>query len=159
MKLRAKYDDGFVAWINGVPVAVANAPQTLDWNSPAIVRSDTADALKFEEFNLNDWRSFLQEGTNILALQGLNFGATNTDFLLLPELEADYAGVYSSGGNYLVVPTPGGSQRLRCGCARPCHFPGWPLAVPSPQQTIASPSPVVCHKCSRRWLRLLSIGA
>ena len=33
LTLRMKYDDGFAAYINGVPVAEANAPETLQWNS------------------------------------------------------------------------------------------------------------------------------
>jgi hypothetical protein len=107
LKLRLKYDDGFVAWLNGVPVASANAPEGLAWNSAATARSDTSDALQFEEFNLSPWRNALVTGTNMLALQGLNFAATNTDFLLLAELEADYAGAYGTNGVYLLPPTPG----------------------------------------------------
>jgi hypothetical protein len=108
LKLRLKYDDGFVAWLNGLPVASANSPDSLDWSSAATARSDTAEALQFEEFSLSDWRSHLREGTNVLAIQGLNFGATNTDFLLLAEVVADYAGAYGTNGVYLLASTPGG---------------------------------------------------
>ncbi|HAD36748.1 MAG TPA: hypothetical protein DCF72_07385, partial [Gammaproteobacteria bacterium] len=35
LRLDMMYDDGFVAYLNGVKVAHANAPDTLAWNSKA----------------------------------------------------------------------------------------------------------------------------
>ena len=35
LRLRLRYDDGFVAWLNGVEVARSNAPATLSWDSTA----------------------------------------------------------------------------------------------------------------------------
>jgi hypothetical protein len=35
LTLKAKYDDGFVAYINGVEVARRNAPAAPSWNSTA----------------------------------------------------------------------------------------------------------------------------
>ena len=41
LRLRMKFDDGFVAYLNGVEVARANAPLELAWNSSATTtRSD-----------------------------------------------------------------------------------------------------------------------
>lgn len=131
LKLRLKYDDGFVAWLNGVPVASVNAPDAVDWNAAAVARSHTADALQFEEFDLSPWRSALLSGTNILALQGLNYGATNTDFLLLAEIEADYAGAYGTNAVFLLSPTPGslngsGSAAPGPGISLAGHVPAAP---------------------------------
>jgi hypothetical protein len=36
LRLKMRYDDGFVAWLNGVRVASANAPQSLAWNALAV---------------------------------------------------------------------------------------------------------------------------
>ena len=32
LRLRVKYDDGFVAWINGQQIAARNAPGSPTWN-------------------------------------------------------------------------------------------------------------------------------
>jgi len=106
LTLRLKFEDGFAAWLNGVPVASANAPDVLAWNSTASARRSASDALKFAEFDLTTSSSALRPGTNLLALQGLNLSATNTDFLLLAELEAR-AGDFLSSARYFTVPTPG----------------------------------------------------
>ena len=42
LTLRMKYDDGFAAYINGVPVAEANVPETLQWDSAAAGTHDDA---------------------------------------------------------------------------------------------------------------------
>ena len=48
----------------------------------------------------------LRTGTNVLAIHGLNFGKTSSDFLVHPELIATEAG-QSAGTGYLLNPTPG----------------------------------------------------
>jgi hypothetical protein len=106
--LRMKYDDGFVAWLNGVQVASGNPPATpLAWNSAAGDRSSNAEASQFESFSLNNFRSALRPGQNVLAIQGLNLSASNPDFLQLAELETRSVGAYASNPAYLTVPTPG----------------------------------------------------
>ncbi len=107
--LRMKYDDGFVALINGQPAASANAPaeDALAWNSAATSRRPGLDALNPVEFDLTGVRDALVAGTNILAVQGLNFGATNVDFLAVPELVALGTGGLSAEPRYFTTPTPG----------------------------------------------------
>lgn len=83
--LRMYYDDGFVAWINGIEVASANAPDTLDWNSGATQSHSDTLALLPSDFEL-DVTGLLRDGTNILAIQGLNNGLTSSDMLIYPEL-------------------------------------------------------------------------
>ncbi len=106
LTLRARYDDGFAAFLNGTLVASANAPATLDWNSSATNWHPTADALQFESFDLTAAIGYLQNGANVLALQGLNVSATNSDFLLQVELEGD-GYQYSTDARYFTQPTPG----------------------------------------------------
>ena len=112
LTLRVQYDDGFVAYLNGVPVASANAPgnvllDPLDWNAAATTFHADSAALQFEEFNLAASVSDLIVGTNVLAIQGLNTSATNSDFLVRVELVGTTVGAFSSDPGYFKVPTPG----------------------------------------------------
>ena len=92
--LKMKYDDGFVAWINGVEVACANAPGRddnvglLTWSSRSTASHPNAEAVKFKHFDISGFKTHLRAGTNILAIQGLNWSAGSTDLLILPEIEA-----------------------------------------------------------------------
>ncbi|MEX2186486.1 MAG: LamG-like jellyroll fold domain-containing protein [Pirellulales bacterium] len=90
--LKMKYDDGFVAYINGVEVARRNAPATLTFNSTATVERANSAAVVFEQFDLAGAIAALHNGANVLAIQGLNLSADDSDFVVLPELvihEAD----------------------------------------------------------------------
>ena len=86
LTLRMQYDDGFAAFLNGFPIASANAPQPLLWNSAAIAANPDAAAVTFQEFNADVGLPALKVGRNILAIQGLNAGLTSTDFLIAAEL-------------------------------------------------------------------------
>lgn len=86
--LRMRYDDGFVAYINGAEVASANAPDFVSARSAAVnVRAD-ADAVFEEAFDVTDRaRPYLRVGSNMLAIQGLNSPDGGDDFLLAPRME------------------------------------------------------------------------
>jgi glucose/arabinose dehydrogenase len=87
LTLRMKYDDGFVAYLNGQPVAEANPPSsTLAYNSGAGGDNPDGSAVNFEDFDLDAFSSILLEGENVLAIQGLNNGIGSSDMLILPEL-------------------------------------------------------------------------
>ena len=107
LALRVKYDDGFVAYVNGFEAASANAPSSPTWDSISTARRDNADAVVLEEFNLVDALPWLRQGINVLALHGLNYGATNADFLLLAELEATSVLRMGTNAGYFTRPTPG----------------------------------------------------
>ena len=105
--LRMKYDDGFAAYVNGQPAVAMNAPAALEWNSAATQRHSNTLAIVFEEFELTELRGNLVIGTNVLAIHGLNFGSTNPDFLILPELAITTSGSLTSTPRYFRQPTPG----------------------------------------------------
>ncbi len=86
--LRMKYEDGFVAYINGVEVERQNAPAAMHWNSSATSDRAIEDAAVQEEFNLTDFLYVLENGTNVLAVHGLNDAASNGNFLIQPVLIA-----------------------------------------------------------------------
>ncbi len=109
LTLRMKYDDGFVAYVNGVRVAASNAPASPIWSSAATQGNPDERAVLFEDFDVTAAAaSALVSGTNVLAIHGLNFSSTNQDFLMVPELVASRTGTYQPGVfRSFVVPTPG----------------------------------------------------
>ena len=78
--LRIRYDDGFVAYLNGTEVARSNADDD-SYDAPA---NGSHEASSIEEFALDI--AALQVGTNVLAVQGHNNILTSGDFSLDPYL-------------------------------------------------------------------------
>jgi hypothetical protein len=85
LMLSVRYDDGFVAYLNGNKVAEVNAPAALQWNS---VATGGHEAVSAEAFYISEYLSYLTEGENFLAIQGLNLTTTSSDFLITAELKA-----------------------------------------------------------------------
>jgi hypothetical protein len=107
LELQMKYDNGFVAYLNGVKVAEANAPGDAKWFSTAPERTRRdADALKFESFDLTDHVRHLVDGTNVLAIHGLNHVSDRDDMLLVPQLVGALNSRDAKTG-YMATPTPG----------------------------------------------------
>ncbi|GAA5128055.1 hypothetical protein GCM10023212_34100 [Luteolibacter yonseiensis] len=88
LSLVMRYNDGFSAWLNGQPVAAANAPSPLLWNSAATAVRSNAQTLRRQGFDLTASLPSLANGQNLLAIQGLNASTGAGDFLVLPELVA-----------------------------------------------------------------------
>ncbi len=86
LTLRVRYDDGFVAFLNGTEVKRVNAPASLSWNSAATASREASAA--WDSFDISAYKSALRAGTNILAIHGLNANPTSSDFLISAELEA-----------------------------------------------------------------------
>ena len=104
--LRMKYNDGFVAYLNGVEVARRNAPAAVRFDSSSVLSRAKGDAFTFEDIRLDAYLDHLQPGRNILAIHGLNGRADSPDFLIFPELVA----ARSSTGRFLSPPTPGAAN-------------------------------------------------
>jgi len=85
--LNLRYDDGFVAYINGVRVAAAGAPADLTWDSSA-TEAHEAEA-QFAQFDVSAFVNELSSGENLLAIHGLNASSTSPDFLIDAELMAE----------------------------------------------------------------------
>ncbi|MEC7883006.1 MAG: Ig-like domain-containing protein [Verrucomicrobiota bacterium] len=84
--LRMKFDDGFIAYLNGNRVASSNAPLEAEWNSGATELHDDQLALEFQSFDITQHKNILLVGKNVLSIHGLNFGVTSSDMLVLAEL-------------------------------------------------------------------------
>ena len=111
LKLRLKYDNGFVAFLNGVPVASDNVPEDLNFFStaPDAPRRDSL-VLEFAEFDLSDHVDALRDGTNVLAIHLLNdLLSDRSDMLLVPQLTAGILSTELPVG-YLPMPTPGAAN-------------------------------------------------
>ena len=71
LTVKMRYDDGFVAYINGVEAARVNAPSTPEWDSTATAAHADSEAIVFQEFDITARIGDLQAGDNVLAIQGL----------------------------------------------------------------------------------------
>ncbi|MCH2064521.1 MAG: lamin tail domain-containing protein [Roseibacillus sp.] len=116
--LEMKYDDGFIAYLNGVQVTSANAPGQPGPSSAASADNSDSRALQFEQFDVSAYVHLLNPGTNMLAIHGLNDGDNSSDFLIVPRLTASDAtppGLHSGfelspEGGFLFLTNPSGSQ-------------------------------------------------
>jgi hypothetical protein len=88
MTLKMRYDDGFVAYLNGVEIQRALFNGAPVWNSAAGSNHDDAAAVVFEEFDVSAQVGLLRKGANLLAIQGMNSSSTSSDLLFSAELVA-----------------------------------------------------------------------
>lgn len=89
LNLGVRYDDGFAAFLNGVPLIAINAPTELEWNSKATASHSDSAAVAFQNFEVS--AGALQNGENVLTIQAMNTTATGSDFLCEAQLEAAVA--------------------------------------------------------------------
>jgi hypothetical protein len=97
LTLRMKYDDGFVAYLNGTEVARANVSGVPTFDATASAHSNTA-AVEFENFNISAFAQLLRDGRNILAVHALNSSPTSNDQLLMPVLIEGIVGSPNAAG-------------------------------------------------------------
>ena len=102
LTLRLRYDDGYVAYLNGQEIARANAPDVLAWNSSSTASHGPAT---IEELRFGP--DLVLPGTNVFAIQGLNLSTDDLDFLLQAELLGTTLTAESSTPSYLATATPG----------------------------------------------------
>ncbi len=111
LTFKMKYDDGFVAYLNGDPLAIAGAndpaSNELDFESAATATHSDGNAIVDEVFPLNT--SLLNVGTNVLSIHGLNRSNNSSDALFLPKLEASEV-TGSIVTAYFSNTTPGGAN-------------------------------------------------
>ena len=105
LSLQLRYDDGFVAYLNGSEIARRNAPASPGWNSSATANRDLGTGITPETFDLTPFIPGLTGGGNTLAFHALNSSASDGDFLLQAELTATRLEV--TPNVFLANPTPG----------------------------------------------------
>jgi len=87
LMLNVRYDDGFVAYLNGVKVAERNFDEISAWDSHASSSHSDSAAVVFEEIDISEFISDLKLGDNLLAIQGMNASTTSSDMLISAELD------------------------------------------------------------------------
>jgi hypothetical protein len=112
LKLRLKWEDGFIAHLNGTQFHREGAPSNAAWNSTATSgnRNET-DAKTFFEYPVD--QGGLVQGTNVLAIQGLNSSAGSSDVLFVPELTGIFQDVENLVTGFFTEPTPGLENGIR----------------------------------------------
>jgi hypothetical protein len=105
LTLRVRYDDGFVAFVNGTQLLRVNAPGTISYDSAA---TSTHSPLSVEEFRLG--ADNLITGANVLAIQGLNRAANDTDFVIAAGLETTTIAGQSPNPVFFSRPSPGAAN-------------------------------------------------
>jgi hypothetical protein len=88
--LNMRYDDGFIAYLNGTEVARRNFTGDPQWNSVATGAGDAAPAQT--TIDLSDRMGLLRPGANLLAVHGLNAAMDSPGFLISVELVAGELG-------------------------------------------------------------------
>ena len=105
--MEIKYDDAFVAYLNGTEVARSNsAPDTIAWNSDSDSGPSDSTIINYNfngiadnssfDYDITAFKAALTDGTNVLAIQGMNSSPRGSDFLIKPQLTV----------NHTVVATP-----------------------------------------------------
>ena len=84
--LRVRYDDGFVAYLNGTEVVrnrAGGSPGTpLRYDATASSSHTDSQAEVFQSFLISEKANLLKKGNNVLAIHGLNVSAGSSDFLI-----------------------------------------------------------------------------
>jgi hypothetical protein len=107
LTLRMRYDDGFVAYINGEFVHAENAPDNPQWNSFSTGLHDDGLAEQFISFDASSVIPHLRAGENVLAIHALNTNG-GSDMLISPELVAESSRIMvPETVGFFDVPTPG----------------------------------------------------
>jgi CotH kinase protein/Lamin Tail Domain/Chitobiase/beta-hexosaminidase C-terminal domain/Fn3 associated len=106
LQLLMRYDDGFVAYLNGQLIASRNAPAAPTWSSQATTSRSDSSAIVYLPIDVTAHLGALSEGPNVLAIHGLNrnSGTNRQDFLISPMLVAQRALDAVTG--YMATPTP-----------------------------------------------------
>jgi hypothetical protein len=100
------YDDGFRRLFEWRGDCARNAPGTTAFNSSATSKRPGGAALTAKKSMSSAYAALLLPGDNVLAIQGMNANAADTEFLIQPEL---FAG-QSLSGRWFVPPLPGSAN-------------------------------------------------
>lgn len=103
--LRIRYDDGFMAYVNGTEVVACHAPTLAAWDATATT-PHSADVPDDICFILP--AGLVRSGPNLLAFHGLNLAPADPDWFLAPELSALRIDSLAADGGH--VPSAGGGH-------------------------------------------------
>jgi surface-anchored protein len=88
LKLQMKFDDGFVMYLNGTEILRNNVPVGAPaWNTVASSKRLATNVAVPIEVDLDSFKSLLLDGANVLAIHGVNFKRSDTEYLIAPNFE------------------------------------------------------------------------
>ena len=94
LKLAIRYDDGFIAYINGKEVArslsMGRPGKSIGFNRPAIAKHDEEDPEEF--YTIEVGQDLFRQGKNVLAIEFHNAATKSTDACAVPRLIASVVG-------------------------------------------------------------------
>ena len=102
-----RYNDGFIAYLNGVEVARVNAPANPGFDSVATKGLGTEMVVAEERVDLRGFAHLLNTGSNVLAIHALNESPSSPDFLLDVQLVNTITTLNLSQSGYFEHPSPG----------------------------------------------------
>ena len=82
------FDDGYIAYINGLQVHSQYPPSTVAYDQPASAGHEACCGCTQVPIDLSDYIGDLVPGDNVLAIQVHNFTLDSSDFIFIPELFA-----------------------------------------------------------------------
>ncbi len=127
--LQVKYDDAYVAYLNGTEVARKNITGAPLWNQGA-GNHPNAEAVEFEDVDISDFKNLLVPGNNVLAIQIVNstvdvlFDLGIADMLLLPQVVSRVVTIIPPPD-----PEPGGTLYYTTDGSDPRGIDGQPSAT------------------------------
>lgn len=105
--LQMKYDDGFIAYLNGSPIASSNAPASPGYTSTATGQRSDSVAAQYVNFPVSSFSHLLHTGTNVLAIHLLNVNSGSSDLLAVPNLRlASGTLIEPPTEGFTIAPTP-----------------------------------------------------
>ncbi|MGI9455523.1 MAG: lamin tail domain-containing protein, partial [Aeoliella sp.] len=85
LQLRIRYDDGFVAYLNGTEVF--RSPNVASISPPSSASAGGHEASSVADvFDITPFEDLLVDGENVLAIHGINGTSTSSDLLFSPSL-------------------------------------------------------------------------
>ncbi len=116
LTLKVRYDDGFVAYLNGTEIIrdqAGGSPGTpLGYDATASSSHTDSQAEVFQSFLVSEKANLLKKGNNVLAIHGLNVSAGSSDFLIDASLIASEGIGGGNGGLSDTAITYDGSIKL-----------------------------------------------
>ncbi len=101
LQLSLRYDDGYVAYLNGQEVGRGNFSDVPQWDAVADGSHEATGAAFDVVLDLTPYIGLLHEGRNLLAIQGLNRSTTSSDFLISVALEGGWVETVGTEHPYL----------------------------------------------------------
>lgn len=99
-ELRVRYDDGYVAYLNGVEVARKNFAGVPDGLSTSDSLHNDGAAINLETVDISAHFDLLNDGgSNILAIHGMNEKVGSSDFLISADLVVSGSGTSGISGD------------------------------------------------------------